>query len=312
MKAQICVVVLGLILAASTIANAQTAAVTGRPVGQNVSAATKTADTGAAAPNGADAGVCPPMPANAGGQGGAAFVVEHLLKPGARFSMQDYPPSLLATVQKAEVDRQAKDFPNLCRFAIQNSRIQTGGPAPQVVFLGDSITELWQVADPTFFNTKKIDRGISGQTTPQVLLRFYPDVAALHPRVVHIIAGTNDVAGNTGPETDDTIINNIRAMIELAQDNRIAVVLGSIPPSKVLGKPNQKSATRIVELNRRLRALAAEKKVVYVDYHTPLRDAEGGFQAALSNDGVHPNSDGYKVIKHLAEQAIAKAERVHK
>lgn len=241
-----------------------------------------------------------------------APVLELMLKPGNRFSIKDIPAASLAklaVVMKAGADRQVKDWPNLCRYAPDNAAVSADRKWPRVVFLGDSITEIWKTADPAFFDGAVMDRGISGQTSPQILLRFYADVVALHPKVVHIIAGTNDVAENTGPVSDETVVDNIRAMIDMAQANRIKVVLGSIPPTKDLGKPNLKPATRIPELNRQLRTLAAARHVVFIDYYAPLSDAEGGFQVALSNDGVHPNRAGYAIMKPLAQRAIANALR---
>jgi lysophospholipase L1-like esterase len=253
---------------------------------------------------------CPPPPLD---KHELAPLLEKLLAPGQTFSIADIPPAQLAklaTVQKLESERQTQDWPNLCKYRQQNAELAHSGGRARVVFLGDSITENWQAADPGLFTAGVLDRGISGQTTPQILLRCYADVVALHPRVVHIMAGTNDVAGNTGPVSDATMLDNIAAMIDIARANNIKVVLASIPPAKSFPWRGQiHPATRIRELNQQLRQLAAKRHVVYVDYQAALSDAEGGMPASLANDGVHPNRDGYALMRPLAERAIAQALR---
>lgn len=240
-------------------------------------------------------------------------LTELMLKPGASFDLKSIPPETfpqLITYQKDVAARQGRDWPNLCRFADANAATIASGQKPRVVFLGDSITENWFPADPALFSADVLNRGVSGQTTPQMLLRTFPDVVALHPRVVHILAGTNDIFGNTGPETDRTIIDNIRAIIVLAKANHIAVVLGSITPSShFAGQPGPNPSARIMRVNRLLRNLAAQLRIIWVDYHTPLANAEGGMRQELSNDGLHPNRAGYAIIRKLTEHAIAKALR---
>lgn len=243
----------------------------------------------------------------------AVMFRELFLVPGRKLSLADIPPATMAKfaeVQRIEAERAKKDWPNLCKFLVKNRSVLASGQHPRVVFLGDSITENWEPADPSFFGGSSIDRGIGGQTTPQLLLRFYPDVVALRPRVVHIMAGTNDVAGNTGPVSDESIIDNIRAMIDIAEANDIRVVLASIPPaSKFFWNPASKPAARIKVLNLRLRDLAAKRGAVWVDYHAKLTDAEGGLPDTLANDGVHPNRSGYAIMRPIAEAAIRRAER---
>jgi lysophospholipase L1-like esterase len=175
--------------------------------------------------------------------------------------------------------------------------------------LGDSITEFWRVADPIFFHEKTLDRGISGQTSSQITLRFYTDVVQLHPLAVHLLVGTNDVAQNTGPISDEDFLSNIRTMVDLAQINHIKVVLASIAPAKTFPwRPNISSpADRITRLNAQLRLLAKERKLMFVDYYSILTDGQGGLRDALSNDGVHPNRDGYALMRPVAEKAIAAA-----
>jgi lysophospholipase L1-like esterase len=171
--------------------------------------------------------------------------------------------------------------------------------------MGDSITEFWARADTTLFSNGVVGRGISGQTSPQMLLRFMQDVVELHPRVVHIMAGTNDVAGNTGPTSAQDFQNNIMAMVELAKAHKIKVVLASIPPASAFPwHPGLQPAADIVALNTWLRGYAKSSGSSYVDYYSALVDPQGGFQKALSNDGVHPNRDGYAKMQSLALKAI--------
>jgi lysophospholipase L1-like esterase len=175
--------------------------------------------------------------------------------------------------------------------------------------MGDSITELWKVAHPEFFGENFVDRGVSGQTTDQMLVRFRQDVIALKPAVVHILAGTNDFAGNGGPTTLDAIRNNIVSMVELAVANDIRVVLGSVPPAGTFPwRPTVlEPAQHIVEMNEWLRRFAREKNLIYVDYHEPLADERDAMKQTFSNDGVHPNRDGYSVMEPLARRAIEQA-----
>jgi lysophospholipase L1-like esterase len=242
-----------------------------------------------------------------------AALRELFLKPGRKLSFADVPPATMAKITEAgriDAERAKKDWANLCKFAAKNRAVLASGKVPRVVFLGDSITENWEPADPTFFTIDTIDRGIGGQTTSQLLLRVYADVVALRPRIVHIMAGTNDVAGNTGPVSDDTIVDNIRAMIDIAQVNHTEVVLASIPPSSVFfWNPAVKPAARIRALNLRLRDLAAERGAVWVDYYAKLASVDGGLPDALANDGVHPNRAGYALMRPLAEAAVSRADR---
>ncbi len=202
--------------------------------------------------------------------------------------------------------RGATDWAGLCRYQAANATLRPG--AARVVFMGDSITENWLLADPQFFAGEVANRGISAQTSAQMLVRFRADVVALRPAVVHILAGTNDVAGNNGPVRPRDLQDNIESMVDLAQANGIRVILGSIPPAATFNwQPSLKPAPRILALNEWMRALAARRGLVYVDYHTALRDAQGGLNSALGNDGVHPNRDGYAIMRKLVEPAMAQA-----
>jgi len=195
-----------------------------------------------------------------------------------------------------------------CRYRAANAQVDPANP-PQVVFIGDSITENWITLDPGLFGTTRLGRGISGQTSPQLLVRFWQDVVALHPRIVHIMVGTNDIAGNTGPTTPEAYKNAVRAMVSLAQANGIAVILGSIPPADRFDWARQhQPAPWIAQLNPWLRAYAAEHGAIYADYFTPLAGPNGELRHEFGPDGVHPNAAGYAVMRPVAEAAIAEAE----
>lgn len=178
---------------------------------------------------------------------------------------------------------------------------------PSVVFFGDSITAKWIVLDRNFFLPEWINRGVSGQTSAQMLVRFRQDVVNLHPKTVHIMAGTNDVAGNTGAGTSEDTLNNIKSMIDIATANGIRVVLSSILPStRFSWKPAvTDGAPRIAALNNALKTYAAQKHIAYVDYWSIMRDAKDGLTAALTSDGTHPNRAGYAVMEPLARRALA-------
>ena len=209
-------------------------------------------------------------------------------------------------------DRLRTDWAYLERYRAENAAL--GPPRAgenRVVFMGNSITEAWVKYFPTMFPDKPyVGRGISGQTTPQMLARFRQDVIALKPAVVVLLGGTNDVAGNTGPSTLEMIEDNIASMAELAQANGIAVVLSSVlPVFDYLWKPGLEPAGKIVALNAWIRQYAAEHGAEYVDYHSAMADERQGLKAELTRDGVHPNEAGYRVMAPLAEQAIARALR---
>jgi lysophospholipase L1-like esterase len=241
-----------------------------------------------------------------------AIINTMMIEPRPIKSMADLfkilPPEAMekmAAMQKAATERQAKDWPWLCHYAAENAEVLKSGVHPKVIFIGDSITENWKIGDPSLFSPTVLDRGIGGQTTPQILLRFYQDVVALRPQVVHIMAGTNDISGNTGAITDGAILQNIRAMIDIAKANGIKVVLASITPSKqFVAKPGVDPSPRIEAVNRALIKLAAEKKITVVDYCPALADSSGALADALGNDGLHPNRDGYAAMRPLTDKAI--------
>lgn len=194
-----------------------------------------------------------------------------------------------------------------CRFA--DASTQLAGP-PRAVFIGDSITEGWIANAPRLFVSGAVGRGISGQTSPQILVRFYQDVVRVRPRVVHIMIGTNDLAGNTGPNSPDMYQNHVAAMVDLAQANGIGVVLGSIlPAAKFPWKPALTPAPQVKALNGWLRDLARAKGAVYADYHGALTNAEGGMNPDIAPDGIHPNAKGYAIMEPIARTALAEAEK---
>jgi len=214
----------------------------------------------------------------------------------------------LAAASKAwEEQRKRYDFGGLCHYHLANAKLPAA-TGHRVVFMGDSITEFWHDQDPAFFTNDVIDRGVSGQTTPQMLLRFRADVIDLHPAVVHILAGTNDVAGNTGPTSVENIEGNIKNMVELARAHHIRVILASITPAaNYPWRPQIRPIETIRTINDWMKTYAKQEGLVYVDYFAALDDGHRGFQANLAQDGVHPNKAGYAVMDKLAMQAIKQA-----
>jgi lysophospholipase L1-like esterase len=175
--------------------------------------------------------------------------------------------------------------------------------------MGNSITEGWSNSDPSFFEGKPyINRGISGQTTPQMVLRFKQDVVDLKPKVVVILAGINDIAGNTGPMTLEQTRDNLIAMVQLAKANNIKVVLSSVIPAYDFPwRPGMEPAGKVVALNKMIKEYADKNNIVYLDYFSSMADERNGLKKELGYDGVHPNPEGYKVMAPLAEKAIAEA-----
>jgi len=203
----------------------------------------------------------------------------------------------------------AQDWANLSRFENENKLLsEAGNSGNRVVFMGNSITEGWIRTDPEFFSINNfVNRGISGQTTPQMLLRFRQDVINLNPVAVVILAGTNDLAGNTGTTSLETIEGNITSMCELAKMNNIQVVLCSILPAyDYPWKWGVYPTEKIMTINKWMREYAAKNSFVFLDFFTPLADERNGLSIKYSEDGVHPNQLGYSVMKPLVEEAIAK------
>lgn len=205
----------------------------------------------------------------------------------------------------------AQDWPNLNRYKDENAKVPVLSPKDhsRVVFMGNSITEGWINKRPEFFNAKKyINRGISGQTTPQMLLRFRQDVIALKPSVVVILAGINDIAQNTGPYTIEATSGNIFSMCELAKQNGIKAIICSVLPAfDFPWKPGLEPAQKVIQLNTVLKAYAEQHKLLYVDYFSAMVNEQMGLKKELGTDGVHPNEAGYAIMEPILEKAISKA-----
>ena len=216
--------------------------------------------------------------------------------------------------QLAKNQKTLQDWPNLARYHDDNAKLNPPMPGNnRVVFMGDSITDGWGRSQGSKFFPGKlyVNRGISGQTTPQMLIRFRPDVIALQPRAVVILAGTNDLAGNTGPETLDQIEANLESMAQLAKANNIRVILASVMPVCDYIKPQtqQRPPQKIVALNTWIKDYCARNGCVYLDYYSAMVDPSGMFKRELTYDGLHPNNAGYEVMAPLAQQAIDQALR---
>lgn len=223
-------------------------------------------------------------------------------------AQQSADPCESLKMERQAIESVLQDWPNLGRYREADASL---GPAAKgearVVFLGDSITEAWGLAD-SFPGKPYVNRGISGQTTPQMLLRFRQDVIALKPKVVVILAGTNDVAENTGPITLAAIEDNLISMVDLAKKNGIRVVLSSIlPASSFPWRPQIQPVDKINALNDWIKDCAAKEGLVLLDYRPAMANDKSGLKAELSADGVHPNKAGYAVMAPLAEKAIVEA-----
>jgi lysophospholipase L1-like esterase len=214
-------------------------------------------------------------------------------------------------------DARLRDWPELARYREANRAVTAPAASDsRVVFMGDSITDAWPQPrfGPFFPGKPYVGRGISGQTTPQMLIRFRPDVIDLHPKAVVILAGTNDIAANTGPMTDEEIEGNLMSMAELGKANRIKVVLSSILPvseyhvqAGVVPQTTRRPMTRIRAINEWMKKYAAAEGHVYLDYFPAMIDDKGMLRAEFSEDDLHPNATGYAAMAPLAEAAIQKA-----
>jgi len=215
-------------------------------------------------------------------------------------------PQLAAARAEAEATLRENDWANLGRYQTDNATLVATGRQPDLVFIGDSITEMWLASDPDFFGPDRITRGISGQTSSQILLRLQPDALALTPRAVHILCGTNDIAGNTGPTTPYRYQCNVRAMTALARAQGVRIYLGAILPAKrFTWRPEVNPVTWVQELNRWLRERANECGVTFVDYHSALVDENGGLNSEFTRDGVHPNRRGYAAMRQVLEPLLS-------
>lgn len=228
--------------------------------------------------------------------------------PATPSTTTETPEALRQRADQAQ--RRLLDWPQLGRYRDANSKV----PPPEkgegrVVFYGDSITDSWKLAE--YFPVKPyINRGISGQTTPQMLIRLRPDVIALSPKVLIILAGTNDIAGNTGPMTLEMIEQNYTSIAELAKVNGIKVIFSSILPVHDYGPrkmSDRRSPEQILKLNEWLKDYCKANGHIYLDYFSRMVDDKGWLKAELANDGLHPNAEGYKIMAPLADAAIQQA-----
>ena len=212
----------------------------------------------------------------------------------------------------AQIEQLTPDWANFKKYADSN-KLLLSMPREQdcIVFMGNSITEFWKHLDTSFFSNKHfINRGISGQTSPQMLLRFQKDVIDLQPNVVVILAGINDIAENTGPISLKGILKNISAMAELAKANSIRVILSSVLPANHFPwRLDLHPAEKIIALNKMIRSYAAKNKIVYVNYYDAMVDKYKGLDKKYTEDGVHPNFDGYKIMEPLILAAISTLQK---
>jgi len=217
-------------------------------------------------------------------------------------------PALL--LMSASAMAQNKDWPGIRRYEKANAALpEPAKGEKRVVYMGDSITDFWVGNDSTFFKSNNyIDRGISGQTTGQMLLRFREDVINLKPAAVIILAGINDIAENNGPEKLEEIFGNIVSMAELARVNKIKVVISSVLPDAAFPwRPTIDPKEKVKALNDLLKDYSAKNNIVYLDYFTPMADANRGLPPDLAKDGIHPTLAGYKIMEPLAKKAIDQA-----
>lgn len=200
---------------------------------------------------------------------------------------------------------QSKDWAQFYRYEGKNDSLTT---RPDVVFMGNSITDCWADTVPAFFaDNNFVGRGISGQVSSQMLVRFQEDVINLHPKVVVICCGTNDIAQNNGPIKLEHILHNIKSMCQLARANKIKpVVCSTLPAKGFKWRPDMKPANDIIRLNEMIKAYAQENKIPYVDYHSALKDEENGLPRKYSKDGVHPNAQGYAVMESVIMPVLKK------
>lgn len=211
--------------------------------------------------------------------------------------------------QKAREEKMRIDWPSLTKY--RDANIKLGIPLSsekRVVFMGNSITEVWAKTSPDFFSSRSyISRGISGQTTPQMLLRFRADVINLRPKVVVILAGANDIAGNTGPSTLEMIEDNISSMVELSKAHNIKVILCSVLPAYDFPwSPGKNPVENIATLNEWIKIYCTKNNIVFVDYYSVMADERKGLKSEYTKDGVHPTLEGYKIMEPLIEEAIKK------
>jgi len=232
-----------------------------------------------------------------------ALAAPLMLSSGAALAKQSLPPG--ADWNTWFHGWFGRDFGMIGYYADDNAKLLAAHEPVDVVFMGDSITEGWFDKRPGFFARGRIDRGIGGQTTSQMVLRMYSDVVALKPKAVHIMAGTNDIAGNTGPMTAEMSENNVRAMVDIAKRHGIRVLVASIPPAASFPwRPGLETKKPIAELNAWLKRFARESGATWVDYHPVLVDGTGAMKPGLASDGVHPTEAGYDAMATVIEPIL--------
>lgn len=230
------------------------------------------------------------------------------MKPLKANWMSKYTPQQIEEIKRKQDEQFHNDWANTKRYDEANKNLKASNDK-RVVFMGNSITDAWIGADSVFFASHSyIDRGISGQTTPQMLVRFRQDVIDLKPAAVVILAGINDIAQNTGPMTLEQTFGNIASMAELAKANNIRVVISSVLPAyDIPWRPGLQPAEKVVKLNAMLKEYANKNGITYLDYFSAMVDERKGLPESLSEDGIHPNLSGYKIMEPLAEKAISEA-----
>jgi lysophospholipase L1-like esterase len=244
----------------------------------------------------------------------AAIVLFTVVAAAQQTAAPAIPPTGFAGLDHYRASRIAvftDDFGQLARYREANAALAPPAGENRIVFFGDSITDIWKLED-YFPGRPYINRGIGGQTTPQMLVRFRQDVIDLQPKVVVLLAGTNDIAGNTGPMRNEDIEANYASMAELARVHGIRVVFSSVLPVHNYTERSkdmfaQRSPGRILELNAWLKDYCTKNDLVYLDYFSAMVDDKGMLKKDLADDGLHPNAAGYKIMAPLAEAAIAKA-----
>lgn len=234
-----------------------------------------------------------------------AYMAEGEMDPALLARLGD--PEHLAERERLKAVQRAGDWAGLGYYRDANAAL--GGAPVDVVFMGDSITEMWRIAQPDLFSGGVVNRGVSGQTSAQMLVRFMPDVIALKPRVVHLMCGANDIAGNTGPTTPQDFQHNVLAMLDLAQANGVEVILASLTPITGLSWAPAvvNPRGRVVELNAWVASVASGRGLVHIDYFAELSDEAGNLKAEFTRDGVHPRMAGYQAMRPAAERAMATA-----
>ena len=238
----------------------------------------------------------------------AALAAPLLLAPGGALAKQKVPPGV--DFGKWLHSWFERDFGMVGYYADDNEALIASKAPVDVVFMGDSITEFWLDKRPGFFKRGRVDRGISGQTSSQMVLRMMSDVVALRPCAAHIMGGTNDIAGNTGLMTAQMSEDNVRAMTGIAQRQGIKVLIASVPPAaKFPWAPTVETRHAIADLNRRLKIVARRSGATWIDYHRVLDNGTGAMKTGLADDGVHPNEAGYAAMATVIEPILVRLRR---